>query len=217
MTKFVVVTGTDTGVGKTYVTAALARALVAKGARAVAIKPIETGCDGPPSSGEDGVLLARATGQPEPTAALVRLKTPVTPALAADLEGRAIDLDALVGRTRELGNGADIVFVEGAGGLLSPITWTRDLADVARALDAGVLLVAPDRLGVLNHARLTIGAVRARGLDLLGVVVGAPSHDASTGTNVEALRKGFAPAECPRILALEAGGALDEIAAWLGP
>ena len=81
-----VIAGTDTSVGKTWVACALARALRSAGRRVIAIKVVETGCTGPRQDTEDGVLLARASGQGEPAEALVRLAAPLTPALAAERE-----------------------------------------------------------------------------------------------------------------------------------
>ena len=112
------ITGTDTGVGKTWVGRALSHALVAAGRRVLAVKPVETGCDSAGSHLEDGALLAAATGQAEPRAALFRFADPVAPALAAERAGDAIDLDALVLQIEGLSQGAEVLLVEGAGGVL---------------------------------------------------------------------------------------------------
>lgn len=191
MARFVVVAGTDTGVGKTVVTAGLARALIAAGHRTVAVKPVESGCaTEAPSREEDGVELAAATGQREPTAALVRLREPLTPALAAERQGIAMDVDALADRIAELAIGADVVLVEGAGGLLSPMSWTHDVTHLAHRLDAQVLLVGADRLGTLNHVHLTVQVLLDTWLLPLGIVLSAPATaDASTGTNRAALER----------------------------
>ena len=129
----VIVTGTDTDVGKTWVTAALARALVAAGRRVVALKAVEVGASqgGAP---EDGVLLAEATGQAEPRAALVRFTDDLAPAVAAEREGRSIDFDEMLLGIEKAAAGADLVLVEGSGGLLTPITWEWCIVDIAQAL-----------------------------------------------------------------------------------
>jgi dethiobiotin synthetase len=185
-----VVVGTDTGVGKTWVGAALARALARRGLRVIAVKPVESGCGETPGPAEDGVILAEASGQTEPRAALVRLRAPVAPPVAADLEGVALDLDELVGRARRFGAECDVLLVEGAGGLCSPLSWDGDLVDVARALDGVVLLVGSDRLGVVNHVVLTMTVALGASLSPLGVVLTAPlAPDASTGTNADTLRR----------------------------
>jgi dethiobiotin synthase len=184
------ITGTDTSVGKTWVGRALSHALVAAGRRVVAVKPVETGCQGDRSHLEDGALLAAATGQAEPRAALFRFTAPVAPALAAEREGAPIDLDALVLAIDGLSDGAEVLLVEGAGGLLSPITWEWTVVDLARALGASSLVVGVDRLGTINHTQLTLSALELAGLNLTGVVLTAPeTPDASTGTNAAAIAR----------------------------
>jgi dethiobiotin synthetase len=186
---FLVVTGTDTGVGKTWAGAALARALARRGHRVTAVKPIESGCGENPEM-EDGALLASATDQQRPRRALLRLRAPVAPPVAADLEGVEIDADAILVEIVELASASDIVLVEGAGGLCSPLTWDADLLDLAEALHASVLLVGSDRLGVVNHVVLTLNTLLASTVSLLGVVLTAPAtDDASTGTNADVLRR----------------------------
>jgi len=184
------ITGTDTGVGKTWVGRALSHALVAAGRRVVAVKPVETGCDSAGSHLQDGALLAAATGQAEPRAALFRFAAPVAPALAAEREGQAIDLDALVLQIEGLSEGAEVLLVEGAGGLLAPITWEWTVVDLARSLGAAALVVAVDRLGTINHTQLTLSALELAGVELAGVVFTAPEiADESTGTNAAAIER----------------------------
>jgi dethiobiotin synthase len=184
------ITGTDTSVGKTWVGRALSHALVAAGRRVVAVKPVETGCGETDSPLEDGALLAAATGQAEPRAALYRFAAPVAPALAAERQGETIDLDALVLQIESLSEGAEVLLVEGAGGLLSPITWEWTIVDLARSLGAAALVVAADRLGSLNHAQLTLSALELAGLEVAGIVLTPPeSPDESTGTNAVAIAR----------------------------
>jgi dethiobiotin synthase len=214
------ITGTDTGVGKTWVGRALGRALAAAGRRVVAIKPVETGCSDATARLEDGVLLAAATGQSEPQAALHRFAAPVAAALAAEAEGEGIDLDALILRIEALGERADLVLIEGVGGLLSPITWEWTVVELARALGATVLVVGADRLGVINHAQLTLSALELAGLEVTGLVLTAPgTPDASTGTNADAIARlgGITRvATMPRMDDPAAAGShLAEILGWL--
>jgi len=184
------ITGTDTGVGKTWVARALSYALVAAGRRVVAVKPVESGCDSAGSHLEDGALLAAATGQAEPRAALVRFAAPVAPALAAERQGQDIDLDGLVLQIEAVSQGADVLLVEGAGGLLSPITWEWTVVDLARSLGAAALVVAADRLGAINHTQLTLSALELAGIDLTGLVFTAPATpDESTGTNAASVER----------------------------
>jgi dethiobiotin synthase len=184
------ITGTDTGVGKTWIGRALGDALVTAGRRVIAIKPVETGCSDATAPHEDGALLAAATRQAEPRAALYRFPSPLPPALAADAAGEAIDLDAMLLRLEALSAGADVVLVEGVGGLLAPMTWEWTVVDLARALGASALVVAADRLGTISHTLLTLGALELAGLEVTGVVLTAPeTPDPSTGTNAGAIAR----------------------------
>jgi len=178
LTSFVLVTGTSTGVGKTWLACALAREL-SKSARVVAIKPIETG------GGDDGERLAAATGQDSPKRALVELREPLTPALAADREGVELDFDDLVVKVREAAKDADVAIVEGAGGLLSPITWDTDATTLARGLDAKVIMVASDALGAISAVHTAAACFPP----FVIVLVEPETRDASTGTNADALRR----------------------------
>jgi dethiobiotin synthetase len=167
--------------------AALARLLAERGRRVLAVKPVESGT---PSECEDGVLLAEATGQALPREALVRLRDPVAPPVAAEREGVAPDHEAWCRVIRDLASGHEVTLVEGAGGLLSPLTATANARDLAVALSASALVVAPDRLGTLNHTLLTLEALAAAAVPLLGVVLSAPeTADESTGGNAESLRR----------------------------
>lgn len=186
----IVITGTDTSVGKTFTGIGLATALRRRGRRVVAVKPLESGCGDVASATEDGVALARATGQLEPTQALLRFRDPVAPPEAADREGRSIDFDALLERVVRHSVGAEIALVEGAGGLLSPLTWDKNVLDVARHLRASVLLIAADRLGTINHTLMALEIVKAAELPLLGVILNPPGvADASTGSNAAAIER----------------------------
>ncbi len=188
MPSMLVITGTDTGVGKTFVGCALARALCARGVQVLAVKPVETGCPGEPTAAEDGAQLAAATGQRDPVHALVRLAEPLAPAVAADRAGLRLDLEALVQRVHALAVGAELTLVEGAGGLLTPLTWDRDLTDLTRALDARVLVVAADRLGAINQALLVLRVLEGLALPVVGLVLSAPAErDATTGANAAAI------------------------------
>ena len=199
----VIVAGTDTGVGKTWVTAAVARALIADGRRVVAVKPVETGCTDATRGSEDGALLARATGQADPTEALHRFAAPVAAAEAAEREGGMPDFDEMLVRIEGIAAGADVVLIEGASGVLSPITWEWNLVDLGQALDARALVVAVDRRGTINQTLLTLSALEIGGIPLAGVVLNAPERpDPSTGSNAGAIARlaGFAEIiEVPRI------------------
>jgi dethiobiotin synthetase len=216
------VVGTDTDVGKTWVTCALARALRTLGQQVVAVKPIETGCPEEPSPQEDGVQLAEATGQTGPRRALVRLPGLVAPAIAADQAGVEVNYEDLVARIRSLAAPGVLLLVEGVGGLLSPLTWADNHLDLAHSLDARVLLVSADRLGTISHTLLALRVLHAEKVPVLGVVlnhVGAP--DDSTRTNAGALVR---LAEHTPIVTVphlsdpsRAEEAVKEVAGWLLP
>jgi len=221
----ILVTGTDTGVGKTWVARALAHGIRAAGRRVVAIKPVETGCgasgDAGVSATEDGVLLAQAAGQAEPAHAIIRLPAPVAPAIALDEADTGIDFDSLVLRIERYAKDADVALVEGAGGLLSPITWEWNATDLAQTLGARALVVGVDRLGTINHTLLTLSALELSGTPVVGVVLTPPAEpDRSTGTNAAAIarlsgihRVIVAP-RTERIT--EAAEALAPVMEWLG-
>ncbi len=216
------IVGTDTGVGKTFITSALARAVRAAGQSVVAVKPFETGCEEEPRPDEDGVRLAAATGQTGPLRALLRLPGKLAPAIAADLAGVPIDYDDLVARTRSLAAPGTILLVEGAGGILSPLTWNDNHLDLAHSLSAKVLLVAADRLGTISHTLMALRVLAAERVPVLGVVLNQPGEaDDSTRTNAGALLRlaeNVPVVTVPRLLDdVQAAEALKEVAGWLLP
>ncbi len=211
------VTGTDTGVGKTFVAAALLRALADKGQRVVGIKPVETGCGVAIAPEEDGAILAAASGQASPRAALTRLLRPVAPPVAAEVEGVRLSLDTWRETIERLSEDHELVVVEGAGGLLSPLTWRSNLRDLILTTQGRALVVAADKLGTINHTLLTLEAL---GRSAVGVVLSAPAQpDASTGTNADALRRlspDLSVAVVGRFGAWsDAAAAIDEIVRWV--
>jgi dethiobiotin synthetase len=186
----ILVTGTDIGVGKTWVACSLARALQEAGRQVIAIKPVETGCLSEPSPSEDGVRLAEATGQSAPVHAILRLREPVEPVLASDSSGDEIDFDALVLKIERFADQAEYAIIEGMGGLLTPVTWEWNMADVARTLGAVALVVGADRVGTINHTLLTLSALELAGLPCLGVILTPPEvPDPSTGKNAAAIAR----------------------------
>jgi dethiobiotin synthetase len=158
MTTRIIVTGTDTGVGKTVFAAALAGAL-----DAIYWKPIQAGLL--EETDRQAVLRLSGLSEERVLPEAYRLKTPASPHLAAEIDGIAIDPEALV-----LPNTDGPLVVEGAGGLLAPLT--RDVAyiDVIARWHAPVALCARTTLGTINHSLLSIEALRARGIALLGIV-----------------------------------------------
>jgi dethiobiotin synthetase len=174
MTLSIFVTGTDTGVGKTLVAAALLHALARRHRRVAGMKPVTAGTLTTPAGpvSEDAVALRAAStiGVPAALDSPVLLPEPLSPHLAAARAGTAIDIDHIVACHRELTRRCDAVVVEGAGGFLVPLSDTTTGADLAQALVLPVVLVVGMRLGCLNHALLSAQAIRARGLTLAGWV-----------------------------------------------
>lgn len=187
---YLLITGTDIEVGKTWVACALGRSLRQAGRSVVAIKPVETGCSGEPRKSEDGVRLARATGQSQPTCAILRVPDPVAPVIASERAGAEIDFDALVLKIERFAEGAEVALIEGAGGLLAPVTWEWNMTDVARALGAAALVVGADRLGTINHTLLTLSALELAGIACAGVVLTlSGKKDSSAGANGAAISR----------------------------
>ena len=161
------VTGTDTGVGKTLVSAALLHALSQHHSRVVGMKPIAAGTEyinGAAANAASSCAVPPELDNP------VLLPDPVSPHIAAARAGVRIDIAHLVACHRALAKLADAVVVEGAGGFHVPLSSTETGADLAQALGLPVVLVVGLRLGCLNHALLTAEAIRARGLTLAGWV-----------------------------------------------
>jgi dethiobiotin synthetase len=168
------VTGTDTGVGKTLVSAALVRALVRHGLRAVGMKPVAAGAEWRDGAwhNEDVDRLAAAGNVPAAPGLLCPylLEPAVAPHIAAGMAGVSLALPTILGAYQALRAQVDAVVVEGVGGFRVPLGEHFDTADLARALGLPVVLVVGLRLGCLNHAALTAEAVARRGLPLLGWV-----------------------------------------------
>lgn len=172
----VFVTGTDTGVGKTVVSTALAAALARSGRRVGVMKPAETGCR---PEAEDARALAAAAGDDAPIDDVCphRLPEPLAPMLAAERAGVTIDVEALVCRAHARAATLDVLLVEGAGGLLVPLTPEASFADLAERLEARVVVVVGSRLGAINHALLTFDALARRAVTTAGYVLNALGSD----------------------------------------
>ncbi len=178
------ITGTDTGVGKTMIAAALLTALRGRGVRAVGFKPAETGVkSGTP---RDSDLLALASGEENLLARpLLQLSEPLAPAVAADRAGVTLDPDAIEGRIRQLRADGYAIVVEGAGGVMVPLTWNYTVLDLAQACDLDAVVVARAGLGTLNHVAMTVMMLRSREIPIRGIVLnGRSAHpDLAESTN----------------------------------
>ena len=171
----VFITGSDTGVGKTVIGAALAWRLSREGLIVRPRKPVESGCTAQQGGAHpgDGETYHAAIEGREPLTRIghYRFRAPLSPARAAALEGRTLRLNDLVQACREEVHPGDFLLVEGAGGFYSPLTADALNADLAVALGLPVLVVSADRLGAIHQALLTAEAVARRGLMLAGVVL----------------------------------------------
>jgi dethiobiotin synthetase len=181
------VSGTDTGVGNTLFTSGLTAALRRRGLRVAAMKPIETGVS-PDDPWRDGARLARAGGDAFPLSILapIVLGPPLAPLIAAQRTGAVIDLALLDHAVHAASHYADALLVEGAGGLLVPIADYVSFATVFARWTLELVVVAPNKLGTINHTRLTISVARASGLKVRAVVLNQlaqNSADASVADN----------------------------------
>ncbi|HUT88155.1 MAG TPA: dethiobiotin synthase [Thermoguttaceae bacterium] len=200
------ITGTDTEVGKTYVAALIARSLCAAGHRVGVYKPAASGCrevEGDLVSG-DALRLWEAAGRPGELDRVSpqRFRAPLAPHLAAREEGRELDPDLLRTGIEYWRARSDIVLVEGAGGLMSPLGEEEYVADLAYDLGFPLVVVARNSLGTINHTLQTLiaAATFRDGLPIAGIVLnnpGPPGGDPSTASN----RRELAARAVPPILA----------------
>jgi dethiobiotin synthetase len=179
--KGIFVTGTDTGVGKTVVAAGLVRLARKAGICAIAVKPIETGCQ--VRSGvlfpEDGAFLREAAERHLSLDECVpfRFSLPASPARAAAMEGRSLKVSDVEEHVRALAEDADLTIVEGAGGLMVPIQGRLMMIDLAERLRYPTLLVGRTKLGTLNHTLLSVTALKDRGMSVAGIVLSCSAPD----------------------------------------
>jgi dethiobiotin synthetase len=190
------ITGTDTNVGKTYVSTALARRAVALGHKVFAFKPIETGCATGPDGqyiGADQELLAAAAGdwQRGPLRGLYRFQLPAAPLVSATAESATIDLDFIARTTIAAASqhAVSLTLVEGAGGWRVPITPSADMSTLARALFFPVILVARAALGTINHTLLSIEAILRDGLFIAAVILSRRPEDDLADSNLEQIAR----------------------------
>ena len=178
MTQSYFVTGTDTEVGKTAVACALLEAANQCGLKTAAIKPVAAGCDDQ-GRNDDALQLQQAMSVAMPYEQVnpVALQAAIAPHIAAAREGRTLQVSRLAGLCRGVMlGGADMVLIEGAGGWRVPLGPRETLADLAKELRVGVILVVGMRLGCINHALLTAEAIARDGLHLAGWVANQPGE-----------------------------------------
>jgi dethiobiotin synthetase len=220
------VTGTDTGVGKTVLAAAIVAALRAADVRVAAFKPVVTGLDEPePGRPADHELLGAAAGVAPEAVAPQTFGPAVSPHLAAELAGTTVDPAATIAAARAAGATADALVVEGVGGLLVPLTTGFTVRDLAVGLGLPLVVAARPGLGTISHTLLTVEAARAAGLDVRAVVLtpwpAAPSamQRSNRATIAEMARIEVATlAETGTgVDELAAAGAALPVAGWLAP
>ncbi len=184
------ITGTDTGVGKTYVGSRIVAGLKAHGIAVTARKPVESGCerDGDRLLPADAMAYAEALGDPSALERICpfRFEAALAPPSAARRAGVRLRMQDLV-TACDHNNG--LLVVEGAGGFYSPLAEDGLNADLASTLGLPVLLVAANRLGCINHVLLTLEAVGRRGLTPLGIVLTTPRPEMALADNPTALRQ----------------------------
>ena len=175
MRKSLFITGTDTGVGKTFVAVGLIRTLKEMGLNVCPMKPVETGCRkrGGKLFPSDTFELMHSSGTSETLDRinLYRFKHILAPAVAAEIECIPIKKKRIVSAFKYLHNQYDITIVEGAGGIMVPVYKKYLFIDLIKDLNTPVLIVTRPGLGTINHTLLTIDALRVRGVDIIGVVI----------------------------------------------
>jgi dethiobiotin synthetase len=183
----VFVAGTDTGVGKTILAAAVCAALAARGEKVAAFKPAVTGLDEDPPAGwaRDHALLASvaSAGQSAADVSPHRYGPPVSPHLAAEGAGEQIEPNELLAKARSAADQADALVCEGVGGLMVPLTPGYLIRDLALDLDLPLVIAARPGLGTINHTLLTLEAARTAGLDVRGVVLTPWEEDSVAESN----------------------------------
>ena len=167
------VTGTDTGVGKTIVSAALAYFLTERGLNVGIMKPAESGVSDPSRLGNDGSLLQWAANSSDAMEEIspYRLRAPLAPAQAAKKENCFIDFTGLIATAQRLGRRHDFLIIEGAGGLMTPLSGGLLMADLAKGIGLPLLVVTTPRLGTLNQTLLTIFAAQQMEIPVAGYLI----------------------------------------------
>ena len=189
------VTGTDTEVGKTIVTGGLAAILREAGLDVGVMKPAETGCE--VKNGEllpaDADFLGKMSGVNEPREKVVpyRFKEPLAPAVAAELEGVNIEIEKIMENFKEISATHEFILVEGAGGLLAPLSRDFLILDLIKLLQLPSLIVSRADLGTINHTLLTLRCLQAEKLPVAGIVINnlSPAKSLAAKTNPEIIAK----------------------------
>ncbi len=206
--KAIFVTGTDTGVGKTVVTGLLARFLKEKSYSIITQKWIQTGSVGFSSDIDSHLKIMGCDGNDIrnylPYVSPYIFKTSCSPHLASKIEGKRISAERIKRSFKILSREFDFVIIEGIGGALVPFNEKRLVIDIAKELDLPVLVVAQNKLGVINHVLLTIEALKNRGMKMLGII-----FNNAKGENKKIL------ADNPRIIKALSGEKILGVLPWM--
>jgi len=213
------ITGTGTGVGKTYVAALIATALRAAGKRVGVYKPVASGCEIREERlcSADAIALWEAAGKPGTLKQVCPqvFEKPLAPHLAARAEGKSVDRKQLRDGIRFWRESCDVVLVEGAGGLMSPISDDDYNADLAAEFGYPLLIVAANELGAINATLQTLIAARSHGqLSVAGIVLNSANRledDPSVPTNADELSR---RCETPLLATVQFGGGFDRDVDW---
>lgn len=175
MHRGIFITGTDTGVGKTFVAVGILRALREKGLNVCPMKPVETGCRKIKGKliPQDTLRLIRASDVKEPIDLInpYAFKHPLAPSVAAELEGAVIRKKKILSAYDYLLNKYELIVIEGAGGIMVPIYKRYSFLDLIKDLDVPIIIVSRPGLGTINHTLLTIETAKKRGIKILGVII----------------------------------------------
>ncbi|MBI5049302.1 MAG: dethiobiotin synthase [Nitrospirae bacterium] len=194
MHKGIFITGTDTGVGKTFVAAGLLKAFKEAGFNACPMKPVETGCLIKKGKliPEDTIKLINASGIMEPLDIInpYRFRHPLAPSVASEIEGIPIKKQKILSAYHYLSNKYNITIVEGAGGIMVPVYKKYLSLDLIADLRLPIIIVSRPELGTINHTCLTIDAAKRRRINILGVIINYSDR----------MKKGLAEKTNPKII-----------------
>ncbi|MCL9814630.1 dethiobiotin synthase [Natranaeroarchaeum aerophilus] len=214
MSRALFVVGTDTGVGKTVVTAGITGWLRERGVAARAIKPAQTGY--PPD--DDAAFVAEVCGTDDASTCLRRLEPPLAPRVAAEREGVDLSYEELLDGCQELLNDDDVEtgIVEGIGGLRVPLAGDREVIDLVADLGLPALVVSRSGLGTLNHTALTVAALERRDVEVRGVVLNEyTAEDVAERTNPDEVERmtGHPVGTLPPLETIDSDSVIDGVGA----
>jgi dethiobiotin synthetase len=184
----VFITGTDTGVGKTIVTASLISLFIDEGVNVGVMKPIETGCRWRNGKliPKDATLLKAVSGSEDDLSLInpYQFSKPLAPLIAAEMDHKKIELEKIFSAYKRLRKNHDLIFVEGAGGLLVPLTRKSTNLDLILKLNLPLIVVVGSRLGAINHTLLTLNCAKEKGVKIIGLLINHPTFHPGLSKNL---------------------------------